>query len=103
MFWIILGSIVAVLLVLSMLPIWGIKWKYINIASATAASLTKEELEMSSIPQGWMYNDKNLPLWTLWFGEIESGKSIQTYGYIYSIGNNIKYRIGMSFFDSFKK
>ena len=127
-FWIVIGSVVGFLILLACLPIWGIKWKYANLERATVIdlvpeykvnpkdddkqkeynrkmrrSLLKERLKISNIPLDWLCaDDRNLTLWTIFFGKVSTGKGIQSYTSIYNIGSNVRYRIGISLLELFR-
>jgi len=92
---IIIAVIIAVFLIISFLPIWGIKWKYTDPSKATV----HQSGDHSNVPKGWMFSDDvGLPLWALSFGTVSGVKEAQSYAKVYSRGSNIKYRIGLSVF-----
>jgi len=89
---IVIATIIVLFLIASFLPIWCIKWKYADPSKATVDLSGNCE----NIPDHWMCSDdRDLPLWTLLFGTLETAKTMQSYSYIYNIGNNIKWKIGL--------
>jgi hypothetical protein len=88
---IIAGILVGLFLIASVCPIWCIKWKIVDLDKAILGT----SKDYFHVPKGWLVCDKGLPLWTLLYGKVDGLKTAQSYTYIYSIGNNIKYKIGL--------
>ena len=117
-------AIVVLFLIASFLPIWCIKWKYIDSNKSTmvprpvtwSCKHAKEYAKgidikncpicgikikkylgtHQNLPTSWMVSDdNNLMLWMLLFGKVDGLKSIQNYSHVYSLGSNVKYKIGI--------
>ena len=88
---IVILSMLCLSVVVSFIPVWCVKWKYKDPSKASLVSG-----DYSHVPLGWMCGeDKDMMLWVIMFGQIKTGKTLQSYTKVYGNGVNIKYKIGL--------